>query len=134
MTLTRAQSTLSSELEELAEKVIGMCLKVHTAIGPGMTENVYVRACQVEFEANGVSYDSERSVPIRYQNKLICTQRIDLLIEDQLILEAKSVERIHRVHVAQAVSYLRAMGLRLALVINFNVESLKLQGIRRVVL
>jgi GxxExxY protein len=111
-----------------------MCLKVHTAIGPGMTENVYVRACQVEFEANGVSYDSERSVPIRYQNKLICTQRIDLLIEDQLILEAKSVERIHRVHVAQAVSYLRAMGLRLALVINFNVESLKLQGIRRVVL
>lgn len=134
MTLTRAQSTLSSELEELADKVIGMCLKVHTAIGPGMTENVYVRACQVEFEANGVSYDSERSVPIRYQNKLICTQRIDLLIEDQLILEAKSVERIHRVHVAQAVSYLRAMGLRLALVINFNVESLKLQGIRRVVL
>ncbi len=134
MTLTRVQSPLSPELDELAERVIGMCLKVHTALGPGMTENVYVRACQVEFEANGVSYDSERSVPIRYQNKLICTQRIDLLVENQLILEAKSVERLNRVHIAQAVSYLRATGLRLALVINFNVESLRHQGIRRVVL
>ncbi len=134
MTLTKICSTLPTELEELAERVIGMCLKVHTAVGPGMTETVYVRACQVEFEANGISYDSEKSVPIRYRNKLICTQRIDLLIENQLILEAKAVERISRVHVAQAVSYLRATGLRLALVINFNVESLRLQGIRRVIL
>src|SRR5256885_12311155 len=110
MTLTRTYSTLPAELEELAERVIGMCLNVHTALGPGMSESVYVRACHVEFEANGVSYDSERAVPIRYQNKLICTQRIDLLVESQLILEAKSVERISRVHVAQAVSYLRATG------------------------
>ena len=134
MTLTKAHSTVPRELDELAERTIGMCLKVHSALGPGMSENVYIRACQVEFEANGVSYDSEKSVPIRYQNKLICTQRIDLLIEGQLIVEAKSVERISRVHVAQAVSYLRATGLRLALVINFNVESLRLEGIRRVVL
>ena len=134
MTLTKVKSTVPAELDALAERVIGLCLKVHTALGPGMNENVYVRACQVELEANGVSYDSEKSVPIRYQNKLICTQRIDLLVENQLIVEAKAVERINRVHVAQAVSYLRATGLRLALVINFNVESLRLQGIRRVVL
>lgn len=134
MTLTKVRSAVPPELDELAEKVIGMCLKVHSALGPGMSENVYVRACQVEFDANGVSYHSEKAVPIRYQDKLICTQRIDLLVENQLILEAKAVERISRVHVAQAVSYLRATGLRLALVINFNVESLRLQGIRRVVL
>ena len=133
MTLTKVLSTVPRELDQLAERTIGMCLKVHSELGPGMSEGVYVRACQLEFDANGVSYDSERAVPIRYQGKLICTQRIDLLIENQLILEAKSVERIHRVHVAQAVSYLRATGLRLALVINFNVESLK-SGIRRVVL
>jgi GxxExxY protein len=60
-------------------------------------------------------------------------QRIDLLVENQLILEAKSVDRIHPVHVAQAVGYLRATGLRLALVVNFNVDSLR-RGIRRVVL
>jgi GxxExxY protein len=132
MTLTKARSTVPPELDDLAERIIGLCLKVHSALGPGMSESVYVRACQVEFDASGVSYDSERAVPIRYQNRLICTQRIDLLVEGQLILEVKSVERIHRIHVAQAVSYLRATGLRLALVINFNVESLRL-GIRRVV-
>ena len=88
MTLRKEHSTLPLELEELAEKTIGMCLRVHTAIGPGMNESVYVRACQVEFESNGVSYDSERAVPIRYQNKLICTQRIDLLVESQLIRPA----------------------------------------------
>jgi len=133
MTLSRTRSTVSPELDELAERVIGMCLAVHSELGPGMNEGVYVRACRLEFEENGVSYDSERAVPIRYHGKLICTQRIDLLVESQLILEAKSVDRIHPIHVAQAVSYLRATGLRLALVVNFNVDSLK-RGIRRVVL
>jgi GxxExxY protein len=93
---------------------------------------VYVRACRLEFEANGVSYDSERAVPIRYHEQLICTQRIDLLVENQLIVEVTSVDRIHPIHVAQAVSYLRATGLRLALAVNFNVDSLR-RGIRRVV-
>jgi len=133
MTLTKVRSTVPPELDELAERTIGLCLKVHSELGPGMNESVYVRACQMEFEANGVSYDSEKSVPIRYQGRLICTQRIDLLVEGQLIVEVKSVERIHPVHVAQVVSYLRATGLRLALVINFNVEWLR-HGIRRVVL
>ena len=98
-----------------------------------MNESVYVRACQLELEENGVSYDSERAVPIRYHGKLICTQRIDLLVENQLSVEAKAVDQIHPVHVAQAVSYLRATGLRLALVVNFNEDVLK-RGIRRVVL
>ena len=115
MTLTKARSSVPFELDRLAERVIGMCLAVHSEVGPGMSESVYVRACKVEFEANGVSYDSERAVPIRYRGKLICNQRIDLLVENKRIVEAKSVERIHRVHVAQAVSYLRATGLRLAL-------------------
>lgn len=133
MTLRRTRSTVSPDLDELAERVIGMCLAVHTELGPGMNEGVYVRACQLEFEANGVTYDSERPVPIRYHGRLICTQRIDLLVENRLILEAKSVDRIHPIHVAQAVSYLRATGLRLALVVNFNVYALR-HGIRRVVL
>lgn len=133
MTLSRTHSTVPPDLDALAERVIGMCLNVHTELGPGMNEGVYVRACRFEFEANGVSYDSERGVPIRYKGRLICTQRIDLLVENQLILEAKSVDRIHPIHVAQAVSYLRATELRLALVVNFNVQSLR-HGIRRVVL
>jgi len=98
-----------------------------------MNERVYSGACRFELEARGMSYDAEQPVPIRYRGSLICTQRIDLLIERQLIVEIKSVECIHPVHVAQAVSYLRATGLRVALVVNFNVPILK-QGIRRVVL
>jgi GxxExxY protein len=98
-----------------------------------MNERVYSRACRIELEARGISYDAEQPVPIRYRGSLICTQRIDLLIERQLIVEVKSVECIHPVHVAQTVSYLRATGLRVALVVNFNVPVLK-QGIRRVVL
>jgi GxxExxY protein len=89
-----------------------MLLAVHAELGPGMNEGVYMKACRQEFEANGVSYDFERAVPIRYDGTLICTQRIDLLVENQLIVEVKSVERIHPVHVAQVVSYLRATGLR----------------------
>jgi GxxExxY protein len=133
MTLTRVLSSLSPELENLVEAAIGCCLSVHRELGPGLNERVYSRACRIELETRGLSYDAERPVPIRYRGNLICTQRIDLLIEGQVIVEVKSVESIRPVHVAQAVSYLRATGLRVALVINFNVAVLK-QGIRRVVL
>jgi GxxExxY protein len=98
-----------------------------------MSESVYARACRIELEASAISYEAEKAVPIRYRGRLITTQRIDLVVNQRLILEVKSVDRIHPVHVAQAVSYLRATYLRIALVVNFNVPVLK-QGIRRVVL
>jgi GxxExxY protein len=115
------------------ERAIGCCLTVHRELGPGLGEVVYQRACRIEFECNELSVDIERPVPIRYRGRLICTQRIDIVVERQVVVEVKSVERIHAVHIAQAVSYLRATGLRIALVINFNVSFLK-EGIRRVVL
>ena len=133
MSLTRVSSNLSEELESLIRRTIGCCLTVHRALGPGMSEGVYSRACRMELEACRMSCEAEKAVTIRYRGSLICTQRIDLLVEGQLIVEVKSVERMHPVHVAQAVSYLRAAGLRAALIVNFNVAILK-QGIRRVVL
>lgn len=133
MTLTRVASNVPKELEDLAQRVIGCCLMVHRELGPGLSEAVYQRACRMELESGGLSVEVERPVPIRYKGRLICTQRIDLLVEGQLVVEVKSLERIHAVHVAQTVSYLRATGLRIGLVINFNVPVLK-QGIRRVVL
>jgi len=133
MTLTRVASDLPQGLEDLARRVIGCCLLVHRELGPGLSEAVYQRACLMELESERMAVEVEKPVPIRYRGRLICTQRIDLLVEGQLIVEVKSVERIHPVHVAQAVSYLRATGLRIALVVNFNVPVLK-QGIRRVVL
>ena len=133
MSLTRTTSTLPEELEKLVENTIGVCLTVHRELGAGMSESVYARACRIELEASELSYEAEKPVPIRYRGRLITTQRIDLVVDKKLIVEVKSVDRIHPVHVAQAVSYLRATGLRIALVVNFNVPVLK-QGIRRVVL
>ncbi len=133
MSLTRVPSSLPIDLEQLVEATIGCCLVVHRALGPGMSEGVYSRACCIEFESNGLAYEREKPVPIRYRGTLICQQRIDLFVAGRLVLEVKSVERIHPIHIAQTVSYLRATGTRVGLVVNFNVPMLK-QGVRRVVL
>ena len=133
MSLTRVKSRLPDELEHLARLTIGSCLAVHRELGPGMNEGVYSRACCLELKLRGLAFEKEKPVPIRYRGTLICQQRIDLFVEGLLILEIKSVERIHAVHVAQVVGYLRATGTRVGLVVNFNVPILK-QGIRRVVL
>ena len=98
-----------------------------------MNEGVYSRAMWIELRARGIPFTSEKAVPIRYRGVLLCQQRIDLFVDDRLVLEIKSVEQIHPVHVAQVVSYLRATGARVGLLVNFNVPVLK-QGLRRVIL
>lgn len=133
MTVMHIATTLPDDLEHLIRDTIGCCLEVHKTLGPGMNETVYSRACAIELTHRKIPFDEEKTVPIRYRGQLLCHQRIDLLVDDRLIVEIKSVEKIHPVHVAQAVSYLRATRNRAALVINFNVEMLR-QGIRRVVL
>jgi GxxExxY protein len=133
MTLTRVASPLPIELERLVKAVIACCLDVHTNMGPGLAENVYAAACCVELELKGIPFEREKLLPISYRGRLLCHQRIDIMVDRSLVIEVKSVERIHPVHLAQTVSYLRLPGVRVGLVINFNVESLR-HGIRRVVL
>ncbi|HEY2904649.1 MAG TPA: GxxExxY protein [Vicinamibacterales bacterium] len=133
MTLTRVTSTLSAALETLINETIGCCVAVHRELGPGLSESAYSRACCIELAFRGIQFETERSVVVRYRNSIVCQQRIDLFIDRALVVEVKAVERIHPVHVAQVVSYLRATGVRAGLVVNFNVPLLK-QGIRRVVL
>ena len=131
--MLRIPSPLPEDLESLVTEIIGLCIDVHKELGAGLNETVYVRACRVELEARGISYESEYAVPIRYRGEILCHQRIDLLIDRRLVLELKSVEAIHRVHVSQTVTYLRLTGVRAGLIVNFNIELLK-NGIRRVVL
>ena len=133
MTLMRVESKLSPELEQLVRDVIGACLAVHRELGPGMSESVYSKAVCIELRTRGLPFELEKSIPIRYRGQLLCHQRLDLFVDGRLVLEIKSVEHIHPVHVAQTVSYLRVTGSEIGLVINFNVPILK-QGIRRVVL
>lgn len=133
MTLHRTVMTLPDQTETLVRKTIGCCLAVHRELGPGMSEAVYSKAVGFELTANAIHFEVEKPLPVRYRGQLLCHQRVDLYVEQQLVLEIKAVEQLHPVHIAQAVSYLRLTGAPIALVVNFNVRLLK-QGIRRVVL
>jgi GxxExxY protein len=131
--MLRITSPLPEDLERLAHDVIGCCVEVHRRLGPGLLEGIYPRALRLEFEERGIPFEAEKSVPVHYRGAVLCHQRLDLLVDGRLVLEVKSVEHLHHLHVAQILSYLRVTGARLGLLINFNVPVLK-QGIRRVIL
>ena len=133
MTALRIASTLPPELDALVEQVIGALLAVHRELGPGMSEGVYAAATRLELSERGIPFETEKTVPVRYRGKLLCHQRLDLFVDQRLVIEIKSVERLHPVHRAQVVSYLRLTGARVGLLVNFNVPMLK-QGIGRIVL
>ena len=133
MTVLRIPSSLPPDLDLLVTRTIGALLAVHRELGPGMSEGVYAAAARLELAERGLPFESEKTFPVRYRGKVLCHHRIDLLVDGRLVIELKSVERLHPVHVAQVVSYLRLIGARVGLLINFNVPVLK-QGIRRVVL
>lgn len=131
--MLRVPSSLDAETERLVTRTIGCCLRVHKELGPGFSERVYAEACAAELEDEAIPFEREKAIAIRYRGRLLCHHRLDFLIDGAVVLEAKSIERFHPVHVAQVVGYLRLADVRAGLLVNFNVELLK-QGIRRVVL
>ncbi len=114
----------------LTEQIIGCAMQVHTELGPGLLEKVYEDALCYEFSQAGIT--CERQVPFRipYKDTLLSEQIFDLVVEGLIIVELKSTERLHEVHLAQLLSYLRATSLPLGLLINFNVHRLT-DGIHR---
>lgn len=131
--MLKIASPLPGELEDLIEKVLGSCVAVHRELGPGLLEGLYSRAARIELEARGIRFEAEKPIPVRYRDRVLCSHRLDLFIENRVVLEIKSVDALHPIHVAQVLSYLRITGARVGLLINFNVPVLK-QGIRRVIL
>ncbi len=120
--------------EELTHNIIAAAIEVHKTLGPGLLESAYKTCLLMEFEEMGLNYKQELMTPIVYRNKRIdCGFRIDVLVEDKIVLELKSVEHILPVHEAQILTYLRLLGRQVGLLINFNVSVLK-KGIRRCVL
>jgi GxxExxY protein len=128
----RVNSGVDLGTEDLAQKVIGAAIEVHTHLGPGHPEIVYRNALAHEFDLRGIKYQMEVPVVVTYKGKVVGTGKVDLLVEEVLVLELKTAESISGVHKAQAGSYIAALNLQLALVINFNVVYLK-DGIKRVV-
>ena len=129
----RVHSPLTREAEHVMTETIGCAIRVHRALGPGFVEPIYKRAMRVELEACGLSYECERAIKVKYRDIDIPGQRVDLIIENLIVVELKSVVKLDEVHRAQLISYLRTTGLRGGLLINFRVAVLQ-RGLRRVVL
>jgi GxxExxY protein len=117
----------------LTELIIGCAIKVHKALGPGLLESAYQECLYFELSKEGLVVEKEKSLPIVYEEvKLDCGYRIDLLVENQIVIEIKSVDELADIHLAQTLTYLKLSKNRLGLLINFNVVLLK-DGIKRVV-
>jgi len=119
--------------DELARATIGAAIEVHRHLGPGYLESVYEEALAVELAERRIPFSRQPEITVEYKGAKIGKARLDLLIDNRLIVELKTVDQLLAIHKAQVISYLRATGMPLGLLINFNVVVLK-QGIKRVVL
>ena len=119
--------------EEIGKLVIDSAMKVHSALGPGLLESAY-RACLAhELELRGLDVRQEKPLPVLYEGAEISVgYRIDLLLNQKVIVELKAVEKLLPIHTAQLLSYLKLSGFKLGFLLNFNVLHLK-DGIKRVV-
>lgn len=122
----------SGEVDALAREVIGAAIEVHRALGPGFLESVYETALCVELTARSIPFIRQAICRIEYKGQEVGEGRMDLVVANLLIVECKAVEALLPIHQAQVISYLRATGHELGLLINFNTQVLK-DGIRRVV-
>ncbi|MBI3650617.1 MAG: GxxExxY protein [Acidobacteria bacterium] len=128
------KSELSQDLEALMKKVIGAAIEVHKHLGPGFLESVYEAALCHELTLQRINFERQKEIEILYKNIAIKGQRLDLVVEQQLILELKAVEAILPIHTSQVISYLKATGLRASLILNFKSRLLTAGGIKRVLL
>ncbi|MDJ1168436.1 GxxExxY protein [Roseofilum sp. BLCC_M154] len=121
------------ELDEISGEVIGAGIEVHRALGPGLLESAYQACLVYELRQRGMGVAEQVPVPVVYKGiGLECGYRLDLLVENQVIVELKAVQALQPIHQAQLLTYLKLCQLRLGLLINFNVPILK-QGIKRLV-
>lgn len=125
--------SVSSRLNRLSNEIIGLAIQVHKILGPGLLESVYKECLFHEIAAAGYFVEKEKSLPVVYKTiRLDVGYRIDLLIENELIIEIKSVDTLADIHISQLLTYLKLYNSQLGLLINFNVVLLK-NGIKRLV-
>lgn len=118
---------------ELTGKIIKCAMSVHTALGPGLLESAYQECLCYEMRKSGLLVEKEKPLPLIYEEvRLDCGYRIDLMVENKVVVEIKSVEALADIHLAQVLTYLKLTNSRFGLLINFNVVRLK-EGIKRVV-
>ena len=117
----------------ISEQVIGAAIQVHRFLGPGLLESVYAACLAREFHLQGIQFEQEQPILVGYKGiKIDNGYRVDFVVEQLVILEIKAADRLHPIHTAQLLTYLRLTDKKLGLLINFNVPVLR-DGIRRVV-
>ena len=119
---------------EITHEIIGAAIEVHRLLGPGLLESAYEECLAKELALRNLSVERQKPVPVVYKDvKLECGYRIDLLVENRVVVELKSIESLAAIHEAIILTYLRLSGRRLGLLINFNVNVLK-DGIKRYII
>ena len=120
-------------LDELSDRVLGACIEIHRQLGPGLLESAYEECLCYELSQIGIAFERQKPLPVVYKTvKLDCGYRLDLVVENKLIIEMKTVEQLLPIHEAQLLTYLKLSSLSYGLLIIFNVPMLK-QGIKRIV-
>ena len=123
-----------SELDPLAERVIGAAIEVHRCLGPGLLESAYRAALCRELALNEIPFEFEKALPIRYKDVLLdCGYRLDVVVAGQIVIELKAIDALLPIHEAQLLSYLRLGGYSLGYLINFHERLLK-HGIKRFII
>ena len=129
----RHRDTEMTELNEITKQIIGCAIEVHRHLGPGLLEHLYEEALCFEFQLQGLNYRRQVAVPFTYKDKPIGEHRIDLLVEDEIVVEIKSVERDNPIFEAHVLTYLKVTGKKVGLLMNFNSRLMK-SGIKRFIL
>jgi GxxExxY protein len=121
------------EINDLTGEVIGAAIEVHKALGPGLLESTYEECLCIELGLRNVPYERQKEIPITYKGiNLDYAYRLDVVVPNELIVELKACESLEPIHEAQLLTYLKLSGIKVGLLINFNVPTLK-EGIRRLV-
>ena len=121
------------ELDKITQAIIGAAIQVHQTFGPGLLESAYEACLAFELVELGYKIEKEKPLPLVYKTmELDCAYRLDLLVEDKVIVEVKAVDQLMPIHQAQVLSYLKLSGCKIGLLINFNVKLLK-TGIQRII-
>jgi len=118
---------------EISEKIIGCSIEVHKALGPGLLESAYLECLYYELQMSGLKVEKQKPLPLVYKEvRLDAGYRLDLIVEDKVVVEIKSIEALNDIHTAQVLTYLKLSGCKLGLLINFNVLRL-VDGLKRLV-
>ena len=127
----RHRATEFEHINNLTQRIIGAAIEVHRALGPGLLESLYETALCIELDERGIRYARQVSVPAHYKGRSLGDYTVDLIVEDLVVVEVKSVAHVLPVFEAQLITYLRLTRKRLGLLINFNTPLLKNGIIRR---